>query len=199
MSTKKWRRLEVGEVVQAGDMYNNKSNRGQSINPPALGYIPANESIGRTVTSSDSGWYIREVEEPATGKLTPEQAFAHVKALWPCAERLRLTTTGITWAYEADGVPYKALRYVEIDWPKGVTEWPLQPKWETPVLPFDWGKECEFSDDGDAFEQSTLSQYAKNDESDKYVWCSASRYYAFCRIDRNRYPVPLPGAPESAQ
>jgi len=115
-----------------------------------------------------------------SNKLTPQEVFEHVKALWPSAESITKLGSGYAICYkqnEACSVP--------IDWPEGVTEWPPQPRWETPVLPDDGGKECEFSDDGKEWVEAMLIGYV---QTYRMKWRSTNQPYNYCRIDRNKWP-----------
>lgn len=60
-------------------------------------------------------------------KLSPEQAWQHVKALWPDAEYIRkgcqkLSTDGVYRGRDIDS--FIPLHHCEIDWPDGMTRYP---------------------------------------------------------------------------
>lgn len=118
-------------------------------------------------------------------QLTPAEAFEHVKALWPSVRVIYITQNG-SMAREHGG--HEKSPIFTIDWPDGVTEWPPQPKWETPVLLTDLGKECEFSADSEEWFVDILVGVRKY--KDGYLKWEGARYLQkFCRIDRNRYPL----------
>jgi len=63
-------------------------------------------------------------------KLTPEQAWVHVKALWPnatCMEKFAMINN---------------FSITSIDWPAGVDRYPPKEEWRDAVWPQDWGKPC---------------------------------------------------------
>ena len=61
-------------------------------------------------------------------KLTPQQAWEHVKALWPNAPRI-LKYKGDQFIIDSSS------REVNIDWPEGVDRWPpLEPKYREPTM-----------------------------------------------------------------
>lgn len=118
-------------------------------------------------------------------KLTPEQAFEACKALWPETERIFCNRMVVV---NKHGLGICALTTVNIDWPEGVTEWPPQSLWEEPVLPFDSGKECEVSDDNRHWMLNTVRGF---DCRHDYKWKAGNGgLFRYCRIDRNRYPLP---------
>ena len=58
-----------------------------------------------------------------------------------------------------------------------------QKQWRTPVLPADWGKECEFSDEETIWRTHKLACYDREDDSDLYPWRSwGGHSYTYCRI-----------------
>ena len=61
-------------------------------------------------------------------KLTPQQAWEHVKALWPNAPRIL--------KYKSDQfIIDSSSREVNIDWPPGVDRWPPpEPKYREPTM-----------------------------------------------------------------
>jgi RES domain-containing protein len=91
-------------------------------------------------------------------KMSPEQAWVHVKALWPEAKYIRRSCDKI----HADGVKmswdqclgdFVRLDYVDIDWPEGMDRYPpeLKEEWRDAAWPDDWSKPCRIAhcnDDG---------------------------------------------------
>jgi len=120
-------------------------------------------------------------------KLTPQEAFEHVKALWPDTVSIRLHNHGNTLLIDNQSL----LMHLELkfDWPPGITEWPPQPKWEEPVLPDDWGKLCELSHDSITWQTEKLAGFTKLNDRDERLWRNTEgRWFKYCRIDRNKYP-----------
>jgi hypothetical protein len=65
-------------------------------------------------------------------KLTPEQAWSHVKALWPnatCMEKFAMINN---------------FSITSIDWPEGVDRYPPKEEWRDAVWPDDWNKPCRY-------------------------------------------------------
>jgi len=59
----------------------------------------------------------------------------------------------------------------------------MERKYREPVLPQDWGKWCEFSDDGDKWLQDRLMGYGANLTSKCFPWVSTGSTYNFARIE----------------
>ena len=119
--------------------------------------------------------------------MKPEEAFNHVKALWPQTETIK--KKGIGWsALSIDKTEIAHGNGEKVDWTPEVTEWPLLPKWEAPIIPYDTGKVCEFSDDGNIWIESCLIGY---NSMKAFLWMSTSGNYAKCRINRKLYPLEI--------
>jgi hypothetical protein len=112
-----------------------------------------------------------------TKKLTPEEAWEHVKALWPdadCISRRNETTYFDCAVYV--GNTQLPLSFINIDWPEGVTRWPPpESKWRHAEMPRDYGKPCEVSDDGTEWTPAIICGYMPNDRS--YPWLTETRTF----------------------
>jgi len=56
-------------------------------------------------------------------------------------------------------------------------------QYREPVLPEDYGKQCEFSDDGETWEVSALEGFVKFVKDAVAPWCASSSFHKFCRIE----------------
>ena len=57
-----------------------------------------------------------------------------------------------------------------------------------PVLPADWGKECEFRDDGKEWITEKLQGYDKDGNHDLITWVSENEYWGYARIEVTEQP-----------
>lgn len=96
-------------------------------------------------------------------KLTPQQAYEHIKALFPSKEVISIHSTenGNVWVHEEElrhsGKPaYFSIGKIEIDWPEGVDRWPPMEEWVDAVMPQDYGKPCRHRDDHESWKEGVL-------------------------------------------
>lgn len=66
-------------------------------------------------------------------------------------------------------------------------------EYREPNLPDDWGKQCEFSEDGKTWTSSKLLGYCKINDSDHVSWSDGLEYYRHARIAVEQ---PKPELPE---
>jgi hypothetical protein len=59
----------------------------------------------------------------------------------------------------------------------------VEKKYREPVLPQDWGKWCEFSDDGVEWLQDKLMGYGANFSNKTFPWLSTVAAHSFARIE----------------
>ena len=59
---------------------------------------------------------------------------------------------------------------------------PPEPEYRQPVLPWDAGKQCEFSDDGEEWQTETLVGFSSSDE--KAPWESENCLWEYARIEK---------------
>lgn len=122
-------------------------------------------------------------------KLTPKQAFEHLKAMDPGVTEIRpgetaegsktmhvecTTASGIDWLSVMPGA--------NIDW-RTYQKWPEEPgTWRAPVLPGDAGKECRVRDFVvDKWQTVTLSGYSNLQGN--YCWIDDTETgWAFCEV-----------------
>ena len=85
-----------------------------------------------------------------TKKLTPAEAWSHVKALWPDATSIvrkdAMLKNDMVVTIKGSIGDAIALKLVDIDWPEGITQWPPIEEWRDAVWPQDWGKGARFRD-----------------------------------------------------
>jgi len=122
-------------------------------------------------------------------KLTPEQVFEHVKALWPSVDSITKVGSGYGICHKQNEVCS-----VHVDWPEGVTEWPMPPKWELPSFPDDFNQQVRFRDhEGQLWRYGILVGY-NVDSTDQWIVRGNGMYEStccrICEIDRNLHPVP---------
>jgi hypothetical protein len=123
-------------------------------------------------------------------KLTPEQAWVHVKALWPDAEYIRkgcqkLSTDGVYRGRDIDS--FIPLHHCNIDWPEGVTQWPPNEEWRDAVVPTigkfeDWGLPCRVRDsESDPWFKSKILGYDESFESSPWM-IEDDCFYRDCQV-----------------
>lgn len=79
-----------------------------------------------------------------SNRITPQQAFEHLTALWPDTAEIRKHNHGDTLLIAEDGLPDRL--QLKIDWPEGVDRWPMpELKWRDARMPEDYGKAARFS------------------------------------------------------
>lgn len=81
-------------------------------------------------------------------KLTPQRAYEAAKLLWPDTKFIkRVDSLGFVYVNETDYIAARIER--TIDWPEGVTRWPMpETKWRAAKMPDDYGKPARFSNGG---------------------------------------------------
>lgn len=79
-------------------------------------------------------------------KITPEQAFNAAKVLWPNLAKIQWQVSGVIVRFDDSGIV--TVHGSQIDWPEGVTQWPMPEKWRDAKMPEDWGKAARFRDTG---------------------------------------------------
>jgi len=85
----------------------------------------------------------------SSNKLTPEQAWVHVKALCKDADHME-NHEGYTTIRNHDGtIPDVVIEEGVIDWPEGMDRYPPKEEWRDAVWPDDWGKPAMFGDSKD--------------------------------------------------
>ena len=117
-------------------------------------------------------------------KLTPEEAWSHVKALWPDAEYIRKRDDTIRddLVYRGPSLG-KSPRLVgcEIDWPPGIYRYPPKEEWRDAEMPRDWGKEVRFSDDKRRWNEGKLCGFLESVE--RYPWLDElGAVYTYCQV-----------------
>jgi hypothetical protein len=201
---KKWRILEPGEVVCSGDRVNAKTNP-PSDPPNGLGWIPAGGPIGRSVLKDDEVIFARPVaDEPAK---KPEPAWEPKVGDWVKVTR---PEDWIEWDFpkcegwmhhfdgkvgriqEAWGNNFQIVGFANENsfrcelhpsWLSPAE--PPEPEYREPVLPADAGKECEFSDDGNAWTEGKLRGYTGFCWQNYFVESVGEKWWAHARIKKD--------------
>jgi hypothetical protein len=65
-------------------------------------------------------------------KLTPEQAWQHVKALWPLADFLQKDAIGTLIRFSDASTVWESMYHIDIDW-GDLTQWPPKEEWRDAV------------------------------------------------------------------
>jgi len=94
----------------------------------------------------------------SSNKLTPEQAWQHVKAIMPFAKALKKRNALFNSHYiELPHDQFIELLCCEIEWPDGMYSYPPEPEkqWRAAVMPADWGRRCRVKNHGSTEWQET--------------------------------------------
>lgn len=114
--------------------------------------------------------------------LTPEQAWEHVKALWPEAARIRKVAERQAEIEGKGG--FQTFTDSIIDWPEGVDRWPMveaKVAYREPTIA-DWNQECEFSDDEKTWETHKLWGFVNKDEDADLRFFGGISWWSYARI-----------------
>lgn len=85
-------------------------------------------------------------------KISPAEMLARVQAIWPEVHTLKRHSSGFVQAIDLNGdrINITSESSVKVEWPKGVTQWPVPGKWRDATLDdVNKGLQARFKDDND--------------------------------------------------
>lgn len=127
-------------------------------------------------------------------KLTPAEAWEHVRALWPDANHIAKEgesfglRIGKAWGQSPEGL-------VAIDWPSGVDRWPPIEKPRRPAkMPEDFGRRAWFRDyETDLWQDGWVCGFCN---TERHQWVDSSRTgWVYCEVECDE-PVQPANEPE---
>ncbi|MFN9112706.1 MAG: hypothetical protein ACK5XN_21790 [Bacteroidota bacterium] len=195
---KKWRRLQVGEVVCSIDWVNSKLNP-PSDPPSGLGWHRVDASIGTSVCEDDPGIFARPVgdepakeaepEHPACPKPDPGDGYRilgkdPLEQLQPGDEHKLVTGQ---WVESLDARTHRN-QSKTLWYRRKIEPEPAEPEYRKPVLPADLGKCAEFSQDCIVWHRWKLCGCYRGAHDRAISWTAenaASIGFRHCRIKKD--------------